>query len=459
MLVLIEFFYCIITMNIPVHLSRTILAITMILFFLSVPVLSQQHIVNAQTSATGILIPLYSYPGSTWQQLIQTKLANPSVPVAAIVNPDNGPGTYQDPNYAQSINELRSAGILVLGYVPTGYGSISQSHIDSQIYDYKQWYNANGIFFDTMSNVPGYENYYSSLSSYAHSLGFSWTVGNPGAPVPASYIGTMNTLNIYENAGLPSLSRLASSTDSYPASNFAFEAYSVSSISQSYIASAESYDSWMYITNGVYPNPYTILPSYLATFMTDLGDSANPTQPISQSVPLTIDTVNQNGASINGLYTVIRSSAGATLATGFSPMTYDATAGLQYTVTVSNYGSYYFSSWSTGATSASISITPTQSTTLTAHYQDQSEPIVTIESKTQSGASISGLYAIIKSASGSTIASGFTPFSFQGTFGATYIVAASNYGSFSFIQWSSGSTDRYLTLTLSQSTTLIAYYS
>jgi len=238
--------------------QRKFVAVTLALLFLSVSVLSQGHAVSAQTPATGIIVPLYSYPSdSSWQQLIQTKLANPGVPIAAVVNPDNGPGSAQDPNYVQGINELRAAGILVLGYIPTGYGSVSQGYIDSQIYDYRQWYTVNGIFLDTMSNIPGYENYYSSLSSYASSLGLTWTVGNPGAPVPASYVGTVNTIVIYENAGLPSLSTLSSSTDGYPASNFAFEAYSVGSLSQSYILSAENYVSWMYITDGNYPDPYS----------------------------------------------------------------------------------------------------------------------------------------------------------------------------------------------------------
>ncbi len=543
--------------NVLVLTTRKILAIALMFVLLSVP-LASQHVVSAQTSTTGIIVPLYAYPtDSSWQQLIQTKSAYPNVPVAAVVNPSNGPGSGPDPNFVQGINNLRAAGILVLGYIPTGYGSIGQSYIDSQIYDYRQWYNINGIFFDTMNNVPGYESYYSSLSGYAASIGLTWNVGNPGAPVPASYVGTMNTIIIYENAGLPSLSTLSSSTDGYPASNFGFEAYAVGGFSQSYVSTAENYDSWMYITNGLYPDPYSVLPSYLTTLMSDLGDGpSSPSQPVGGTVPitvqsveqdgtpinglytivqstsgavlatgftpltydaspgsqlqitvdnyanyyfndwntgstgatiavtasqgttltayfgntvgsqnnqeatLTINTVDQNGAPIDGLYTVIQSSSGATLATGFSPLTYDATSGLQYTVTVSNYGSYYFSSWSNGTTSQSTAITPSQSTTLTATYQSgqSAQPTLTVESEYQNGTPISGLFVTVESTGGSVIASGFTPFTFQGTSGATYTVISSNYGPYTFINWSTGSSDNHLTISLSQSTTLIAYY-
>ena len=36
---------------------------------------------------------------------------------------------------------------------------------ESQISHYKTWYNADGIFFDEMSNTRGDESYYSTLNS------------------------------------------------------------------------------------------------------------------------------------------------------------------------------------------------------------------------------------------------------------------------------------------------------
>ncbi|MHB2036611.1 MAG: spherulation-specific family 4 protein, partial [Nitrososphaerales archaeon] len=73
---------------------------------------------QATTSTpTGVMIPLYSYPGSDWNVVEQAKLAHPSVPIVAIINPNNGPGGSQDPNYVAGVNNLRSAGVTVLGYV------------------------------------------------------------------------------------------------------------------------------------------------------------------------------------------------------------------------------------------------------------------------------------------------------------------------------------------------------
>ena len=98
--------------------------------------------------------------------------------MVAVVNPDNGPGYYQDPVYVQAIESLRAVGIIVIGYVYTSYGARSQSDIISNINSYKQWYDINGIFFDEMANVRGYESYYSNLSNYARTLGYTITVGN-----------------------------------------------------------------------------------------------------------------------------------------------------------------------------------------------------------------------------------------------------------------------------------------
>jgi Spherulation-specific family 4 len=38
------------------------------------------------------MIPFYSYPGDDWNTVVQAKLANPTVPVVAIINPPDGPG-------------------------------------------------------------------------------------------------------------------------------------------------------------------------------------------------------------------------------------------------------------------------------------------------------------------------------------------------------------------------------
>jgi hypothetical protein len=220
---------------------------------------------------TGIMIPLYIYPGSAWTDVIAVREANPSVPIAAIINPNSGPGMKMDPKYVSGVLSLQSAGVTVLGYTPTKYTSNSISQVESMVSQYKSWYNVDGIFFDEMSNVVGKEGYYSTLDAYAKSLGLTYTVGNPGTSVPASYIGTQDTMVIYERQGLPSVSLLEGVHPDYPRSKFAMVAYGVQSLDESYIVAASQYVGYLYVTDGVLPNPYRALPTYLAAIASALA--------------------------------------------------------------------------------------------------------------------------------------------------------------------------------------------
>src|SRR5437867_506620 len=266
---------------------RTYIGIIAVILLLTAPFLATTHpAVAATSSATGVMVVLYSYPGSYWTQVIQAKNAHPSVPFIAIINPNSGPGSSIDSTYVNSIQQLQSAGITVLGYVYTSYASRSLSSAESDINAYNSWYHVNGIFFDGMSNVAGNENYYSTLSSYAKSHGDIMTVGNPGTDTLSSYIGTVDNLVIYENAGLPALSDLGGWKTSYSKSNFSYMAFGVSLPSQSWITSTASYVSYIYITNDNLTNPYDTVPSYLGTEVADLdtGSTVSTTAALTSSV-------------------------------------------------------------------------------------------------------------------------------------------------------------------------------
>jgi hypothetical protein len=223
---------------------------------------------------TGIVIPLYTYPtDGTWDQVVSAKNAHPSVPIIAVINPNNGPGTSFDSNYLSGIQKLKAAGVMVLGYTHTGfgYGGLRPINtLESEISSYKTWYNPNGILFDEMANIAGDESYYTTLSTYAKSLGFSYTMGNPGTTTIPSYIGTVDNMCIFENNYLPTISELQSGTMGYPKSNFCFISYGVALPSQSFINSASQYVSYLYITDKGGSNPYNALPSYFGTLAADL---------------------------------------------------------------------------------------------------------------------------------------------------------------------------------------------
>jgi hypothetical protein len=223
---------------------------------------------------TGILIPLYIYPGPKWGEVAGIARANPKVPIVAIINPDSGPGTRIDPNYSAGISGLKSAGVTVLGYTWTGYASRDLSDVKSSIRAYKDWYDVDGIFLDEMSNVPGKEAYYSVLDDYVRSLGLGITIGNPGTDVPASYIGAVDTLVIHEGPGFPDLSRLRNRHSNQDKANFAMIAYGVHTIDPSSISAAAPSVGYVYVTDAGLPNPYGTLPPYLGSIVAALGAAA-----------------------------------------------------------------------------------------------------------------------------------------------------------------------------------------
>jgi hypothetical protein len=400
-------------------------------------------------SASGVIIPLYSYPGSSWNAIIQQKVAYPSVPITVIVNPSSGPGASKDPNYATWINNLRSAGVNVLGYVYTSYGARSASSVVADINAYKAWYGVNGIFLDEMSNVAGHESYYSALTSYAHSLGLNTVVGNPGAAVPSSYIGAVDVIVIYENAGIPSASALGSSTMGLSKSGFATMSYGVSSLTTSSVSAVAAYVGYVFITDESMPNPYSALPSYLAKLVSDL--TATP----STMSSLLIQSADMSGNAVTGLWTTV-SYNGNVVASGFTPLAFNGTTGAEYTVSVSNYGEYLFSHWESGNGSPSRTITLTQSMTLTATYSTSAT--INVQSVAQTGGAFSGMWTTVAYNS-NIMASGFTSLSYTGVPGDSYTVCVGNYGSFTFIHWDDQSTDSCRTVTLVQNVLLTATYT
>jgi hypothetical protein len=410
----------------------------------------------ATPASTGLIVPLYSYPtDATWSALIQAKEAYPNVPIIAVINPDYGPGSSPDPNYVSGIARLQAAGITVVGYIWTGYASVGLSTVEASAADYKSWYNVNGLFFDGMSNSEAESGYYSSATDYAYSIGLALTVGNPGTSVPSNYVNAVNIIVVYENAGYPSASTIASSAMGYPSNNFAAIGYDVSAPTQSYLQDLSPYLGYVYFTDGQAPNPYSGLASYL-------DDLVSMLSPMDGSGTLTIQSANLDGVAITGLYTVVSSTSGEVLQTGFTPLTFSGVVGDQYVVSVSNYGSDVFSDWSSGSTSAVQTVTLGDSTVETAYYSTGSTPStypIDVNSYSLSGSSITGLWVVVESSSGAVVATGFTPFSYTGTAGSTYSVSAGSYGSDVFSSWSNGSTDSTYTLTLSQATTLDADYS
>ena len=429
------------------------------------PILTTSHPAFA-TSSTGIIVPLYSYPGSYWNQVIQAKNAHPSVPIVAIVNPNSGPGSSVDSTYVSSIKQLQSAGITVLGYVYTSYGSRSTSAAEADITSYHNWYNVNGIFFDEMSNVSGYESYYSTLTQYVKSHGMTMTVGNPGTDTLSSYVGTVDNLVIYESPGLPTISNLAGWHTSYAKSNFSMIAFGVGLPTQSYVTSTTSDVSYIYATDDNLPNPYDTIPSYFGSLMAELDTgSVLPTAP---SAPTGLTATTASSSQINLSWTAPSNNGGSAV-TGYK-VDRSNNGGSTWSTVASNTGSIGTTYSSTGLTAnatytfrvSAINVVGTSSpsniaSAKTSATSTGSTVTITVKTVGLSGNTITGLWTTLISG-GSTIKSGYTTKTYSVTAGHTYTVTVANYQKDVFDHWSNGNTNSHLVITPTQSVTLTAYY-
>lgn len=331
-----------------------------ILTIACIAIVSQFQSVGATSDSTGLIVPLYSYPGATWDELIQEKNNYPSVPIVAIINPDNGPGT-KDPNYISGVQKLQAAGITVLGYVYTQ--GVDATEIRNYMGDYKNWYNVNGIFFDAMYNTSGKETFYKQLSDYARSIGLTYTVGNPGTDTLPTYVGTVDNLVIHDGPHLPLISSLGGWHQNFTKTNFSIISYDVDSINKTYVENATQYVQYLYVTDSISPNPFNNIPNYIGNLlgMLNMTQKQNNT-----SVSIMVNALSTDGSPLNGLWTTIQSDKNTS--SGFTPFSFTAVKGNKYSITVSNFGNYTFEHWDDNTTNTTRIVVPTENVTLTAYY-------------------------------------------------------------------------------------------
>jgi hypothetical protein len=221
-----------------------------------------------------MIIPLYSPPGPDWNLVVSEKQANPTLTFLVIINPVNGPGPDLEQTYGKNVTTLEHSGALVFGYVHTDLGRGDTSSVESEIRKYKSWYNVDGIFFDGMPTVSGYEAYYSAVGSFARTLGL-FNVGNPGTTIPQSYAGILD-LYVLDESPAP----LASSGP-IPASETASLIYGVRAINQTFVDSFTRLSGFVHVTDRNQPDPYISLPTYFSSLVYMLAVASSTVQSLS----------------------------------------------------------------------------------------------------------------------------------------------------------------------------------
>jgi hypothetical protein len=221
----------------------------------------------------GLLVPFYTYPDRSWDLLVEARMSHPQVPIVAIVNPASGPGKTPDPNYVEGIAKLQRSGVTVIGYVATSYARKDPAAVNEEVDLWQAWYRVDGIFYDEMAYEPGGEAYYRALGRHARSKGLGLTVGNPGTGIPESYVGTFDTIVIYEDAGLPDVESLGGWHSPYGRRRWAILPHSVKTLDRSFVKDASRRVGLIGLTDLQMPDPWDHLPSYLKELVAALDES------------------------------------------------------------------------------------------------------------------------------------------------------------------------------------------
>ncbi|CDW95482.1 MULTISPECIES: spherulation-specific family 4 protein [unclassified Thiomonas] len=258
-----------------------------------------------RTTPMGVLVPLYGYPlVSSGSGATYTTAENPAwtevaanaaaVPTVAIINPQNGPVACTTPPsatlsaFTQGIGQLHAAGVKVLGYVHTSYGSRALSLVQQDVQTYAQCYGVDGVFFDEVSNKGSLASYYAAAAATVRQdiqpgSGQAALVAiNPGTYPDLSIAQTADITVMHESADL-NLPAVPASLASYPSAKFAYLALGISNLTQT---QAETLSS-LYQQGVGY------------VYLTDQGSGNDPWAKLSTSYPAQIQIIQALNQSKN----------------------------------------------------------------------------------------------------------------------------------------------------------------
>jgi len=246
-----------------------------------------------------ILLPLYKYPEyqywaknsagicpslpvNIWDDVSRVAIANPRVPIVAIVNPANGPGAngIPDANYVCAMNDLSTAtNIKMIGYIHTRTNPASCDNLRSinelktEIGQYRvNFPHVTGIFVDEVCN--GNLTYYQNLNKAIKEAAplYDLVVLNPGTIIDSNYItnttgDTGNLFVVYEGLSTGWNSQITTSQiEALNTPNKSTLIYGESSLANAKLivdmTKLRRY-SHIYVTDDVLvPNPWDTLPAY-----------------------------------------------------------------------------------------------------------------------------------------------------------------------------------------------------
>ncbi|MEE1755162.1 spherulation-specific family 4 protein [Streptomyces sp. SP18CS02] len=144
-----------------------------------------------------LLVPYYEHPAvrpAEWDAII----GSASRIHAVVLNPASGAGDAPDPAFQAVAARLRDAGTRILGYADTGYGRRAHADVVRDMTRHRDWYGADGAFFDQVPTGPEFLGHYRRLGVAARAAGAATLVLNHGAHPHPAYAALAELLVTFE---------------------------------------------------------------------------------------------------------------------------------------------------------------------------------------------------------------------------------------------------------------------
>ena len=209
-----------------------------------------------------LVVPAYFHPAihpGQWQWLAEHARRVRLV----ILNIHNGPGSGPEAPFREVTDRLRRAGVPVVGYVDTNYGSRPADQVVTELSQYLDWYEVDGVCLDRVATASASVPYYGAMSARARKLGAEFVFFNHGTHPNEAYaqhadlLGTFEgPWHAYRKLDVPPW------TTAWPTEKFYHVVYSVPAerFGEAAKLAVIRHAAAVYITERGGANPYDLLP-------------------------------------------------------------------------------------------------------------------------------------------------------------------------------------------------------
>jgi hypothetical protein len=217
-----------------------------------------------------LLVPAYIYPGGEgrkdWQRLID---ASSKVEIVAIANPNSGPGTGRNLDYAAIFTEASEHGIKLVGYVSTDYGKRPQAEIKNDVDAWARFYpQLRGFFFDQQPSESQHAAHFAELREFVKQrIPDPLVITNPGVPCDEAYLSraVSNVTCVFVNYQGFEQFELPAPLKAYDPARFAAMPYNIPDVETMRTVVKEAIIKrigYLYVSDAKPPNQWGKLPVY-----------------------------------------------------------------------------------------------------------------------------------------------------------------------------------------------------